>query len=438
MIFEPTGDLLKDYCAFCEIDQLNERDDILDGIFVEEGRTIVRIRNIECCLNKRDAAPLCSGIPHCTSLTSVEMTGCGLTDHSLKLVTEALYKSPSVTSFAADFNANGILKDPTTTKKDKNEVLVFPSQYKGAHLRNAGGGATSDSKDDSKKKDPKSKAVAANPKEAAASDPNEKPLSLPPGWQSLLLTGLQVVSLRGNAIDDIQAESIALQLASNTELLSLNLWGNKITNVGAAALGKALQSNRRLTALDLGHNEIDDDGVLAVMQCFLTQDLTNDEALKMRQRVCGWTAELPIYPTYGDLVSAFAQPLDDKKDAKKKETKKKGTDGPVERLKGEFDKDCVRLDEQRIRIPGNASMWCINFSQNTKISPRIVGAIEGDILKRREPSLEEIYNGGNVKEPSPYLVSIGLRHVIIEHTKMDRKYQEQLNALLQQVSKVDV
>jgi hypothetical protein len=427
MIFEPTGDLLKDYSAFCEIDQLNERDDILDGIVSEDGKTTVTMRNIEYCLNKRDASPLCSGIPHCLTLTTVEMTGCGLTDHSLKLVAEALYKSQSVATFTADFNASGILKDPTTAKKDKNEVFVLPSHFKGAHLRSL---AVADKTDDPKKKDAKAKAPAAAVKEVQ--EVTEKPIPLPSGWSSLLMTGLQVLSLRGNAIDDIQVESIAQVLSGNTELLSLNLWGNHITNSGASALANALHLNRRLTSLDLGHNDIDDDGVLAFLRCTLTQDLANDDALKLRQKVCGWTSELPTYPTYADLVSALAQPSDDKKDPKKKDPpKKKGGDGPVERLKGDFDKDCVRLDEGRVRVPGNTSIWCLNFSQNTRISSRVVSSIE-EILKRREPSLEEIFNGGAIREPLPYVVGVQLRHVIVEHTKMDRKYQEALNNILQQ------
>ncbi|CUG94013.1 unnamed protein product [Bodo saltans] len=427
MIFEPTGDLLKDYSAFCEIDQLNERDDVLDGIIAEDGKTTVTMRNIEYCLNKRDAAPLCSGIPHCLTLTTVEMTGCGLTEHSLKLVAEALYKSQTVSTFTADFNAVGILKDPTAAKKDKNEISVLPSQFKGAHLRNL---AVVDKAEDLKKKDGKGKAPVAAVKEIL--EVNEKPIALPSGWSSLLLTGLQVLSLRGNAIDDVQAESIAQVLVGNTELISLNLWGNHITNGGAAALASALHSNRRLTSLDLGHNDIDDEGVLALVRCVLTQDLPNDDALKLRQKVCGWTSELPVYPTYSDLVAALAQPSDDKKDPKKKDApKKKAGDGPIERLKGEFDKDCVRLDENRVRVPGNTSIWCLNFSQNTKISSRIVGCIE-DILKRREPTLDEIFNGGAIKEPSSYVVGVHLRHVIIEHTKMDRKYQEALSNILQQ------
>lgn len=427
MIFEPTGDLLKDYSAFCEIDQLNERDDILDGIFLDDGKTTVTMRNIEYCMNKRDAAPLCSAVPHCLSLLSIETTGCGLTEHSLKVVAEAIYKSQSATTFIADFNGNGILRDPTVNKKDKNEIYVLPSQFKGAHLRTL---AVAD-KSDEKKKDGKKTAAAVAVKEVQ--EITEKPLSLPTGWSSLLMTGLQVLSLRGNAIDDLQAESIAQVLAGNSELLSLNLWGNTISNAGACSLAVALQTNRRLTSLDLGHNDIDDDGVVAFMKCILTQDLVNEDALKLRQRICGWSTELPIYPTYNDLVATLAQPVDDKKDPKKKEpAKKKGGDGPVERLKGEFDKDCVRLDENRVRVPGNTAIWCLNFSQNTRISTKIVSTVE-DFLKRREPSLEDIYNGGNIKEPAPYVAGVHLRHVIIEHTKMDRKYQEALNTLLQQI-----
>lgn len=428
MIFEPTGDLSKDYCAFCEIDQLNERDDVLDSIRVAERNTSVCMRNIEYCLNKRDIAPLCSAIPHCSTLISIELTGCGLTEHSQKLVAEAVYKSPSVHTLVADFNPQGLFKDPTAQKKDKNEVVVYTSQFRGAHLKPA---EAELAKDDGKKKADAKKPIAVK----AAEDTSEKiAVVVPTGWQSFLLSGLQVLSLRGNGINDVQAESIAALLETNHDLLSLNLWGNEITSVGAAAFGRALQRNRRLTALDLGHNRIDDGGVTSVMQCLLTMDVSNDEALRLRQKVLGWTAELPVYPTYADLVAPLMQPTDDKKDPKKKEPpKKKGAEGPVERHKGDFDKDCVRLDDQRVRVPGNGVLWCVSFAQNNLISAQSAANVQS-ILRRREPTLEEIYNEGNIKEPAPHLCGLQLRHVIVENTFLDKKIQDQVNAALQKAT----
>eukprot|EP00331_Platyophrya_macrostoma_P010305 CAMPEP_0176410370 /NCGR_PEP_ID=MMETSP0127-20121128/3019_1 /TAXON_ID=938130 /ORGANISM="Platyophrya macrostoma, Strain WH" /LENGTH=433 /DNA_ID=CAMNT_0017789859 /DNA_START=36 /DNA_END=1337 /DNA_ORIENTATION=+ len=422
MIFEPTGDLVKDYCAFCEIDQLNERDDILDGIISGEKETVIRIRNTQYCLNKRDAGPLCNAIPHCSQLTSIELTGAGLTEHSQKLIAEAVYKSPSIQTVVVDFNPDGLFKDPTTQKKDKNEVIVFSNQFRGAHLKVA---EPAEAKDDPKKKPDPKKSVALKER-----DETEKTaIYLPTGWHSFLFSGIQVLSLRGNGIGDTVAESIAIQLESNLDLVSLNLWGNEISSNGANCLSKALRTNRRLTCLDLGHNKIDDNGVIALLQCFLTMDLVNDEVLRLRQRTIGGThSELPIYPTYQDLVAPLLQPADEKKDPKKKDPpKKKGSEGPVERLKGEFDKDCIRLDDHRVRCPGNTSLWCLNLAQNPLLSSQVVGVIQG-LFSRREPSVEEIFNDGNVREPAPYVCSLQLRHLIIESTSLDHRHQESVNA----------
>lgn len=426
MIFEPTGDLSKDYSAYCEIDQRNERDDILDGIVVEEKVTRVCIRNVQYCMNKRDIAPLCNAVPHCSNLTSIELTGCGMTEHSLKLLAEALYKSPSVHTTVIDFNPDGLFKDPTAPKKDKNEVTVFTNQFRGAHLK----APEPEQKDDGKKKpDPKkSQPVAAAPKEEG----ERIPVVLPTGWHGLLLSGIQVLSLRGNSINDSQVELIASLLEKNCDLISLNLWGNEISSAGVGHITKALQTNRRLTCLDLGHNRIDDAGVAAMAQIFLTMDVSNDDAAKLRSRTLGIaTLELPAYPTYADLVAPLMQPTEEKKDPKKKEAPKKkgGPEGPIERLKTEFDKDCVRLDDNRVRVPGNTSLWCVSFAQNIHITAKAATAVIA-VLTTKEPPLEEIFHDGNVREPGPYVAPIQLHHFVIEHTKLDKKHQDSINVHL--------
>ncbi|KAG5471148.1 hypothetical protein CUR178_02459 [Leishmania enriettii] len=56
------------------------------------------------CLNQRDMMPLSHAIPHCPSLLSVELIGCGLSVESYMHLVEAVYRSPRVMSVALDFN----------------------------------------------------------------------------------------------------------------------------------------------------------------------------------------------------------------------------------------------------------------------------------------------------------------------------------------------
>ena len=436
MLFEPTGDLLKDYSAFCEINQRPERDDIVDGILYNEGTTpptmVVSIRNIDYCLNKRDALPLCLAIPHCPNLTTVQLTGCGVTEYSYKVFTEAIYKTGSVHTFAVDFNPNGLFKDPAVSKKDKNEVTVLPSQFRGAHLLKP---ADTETKDDKKggKPDPKKAALLQQLKDEQA-QLDKQPISLPTGWHSILITGIQVLSLRGNGIDDKQVELIAQGLTTNTDLLSLSLWGNEITTAGAVMLAQALKTNRRLTCINLGSNKIDDTGVAAFAQIFYTTDVTNDEALQVRQRVVPGS-ELPQYPTYTDLAAAVAPQEDLKsKDPKKKEGPakggKKGSEGPTERPKGDFDKDCIRLDDHRVRIPGNTSLWAVNFSQNMLLTKAVATEVI-KMLQTREPTAEELSGEASLKDPAPYAAGVQLQHFDVSNTLLDASVQETLNKALQ-------
>lgn len=434
MIFEPTGDLAKDYSAFCEIEERNERDEIIDAI-VEGGETKstrIVMRNLAYCLNRRDILPLCNAIPHCPTLQSLEFTGCGVTEPAMKLITEAVYKSGSVQGLTIDFNPDGLFKDPTNSKKDRKEISVVPSQFRGAHLKVAEPEAKEDPK---KKPDPKKAAPAAASPAAAAED--KAPIPIPSGWHSALMTGIQSLSLRGNGIDDAQVASIATLLEGNTDLVSLNLWGNRITSVGVKTLANSLMKNRSLTCLDLGHNQIDDSGVEAIMRCFTVQDVSNDECTRARQRALGLTTlDVPAYPTYNDLVQPLLQPVEEKKDPKKKEPpKKKGAaEGPVERLKGEFDKDCIRLDDHRVRIPGNTSLWCVNLSQNSLLTEQAARSVL-QVLHLREPTIEEIYNGGDIKEPSNYVTGLKLAHFFIQHPALDKKHQESINNAIAALTK---
>jgi hypothetical protein len=436
MLFEPTGDLLKDYSAFCEINQRPERDDIVDGILYNEGTTppttMISIRNVDYCLNKRDALPLCLAIPHCPNLTTVQLVGCGVTEYSYKVFTEAIYKTGSVHTFSVDFNPNGLFKDPAVSKKDKNEVTVLPSQFRGAHLLKP---AETDVKDEKKggKPDPKKAALIQQHKEQEAVL-DKQPIILPTGWHSILLTGVQVLSLRGNGIDDKQVELLAQGLSSNTDLLSLSLWGNEITTTGAVMIANALKTNRKLTCINLGSNKINDAGVAAFAQLFYTSDVSHEEALQARQRIVPNT-ELPQYPTYAELASVVVQPEDAKaKDPKKKEAPakpgKKGAEGPAERPKGEFDKDCIKLDDQRVRIPGNTALWAVSFAQNMLLTKNAAQEVI-KMLQTREPSVEELLVDGVLKEPAPYAAGIQLQHFDVSNTLQDGSVQESLNKALQ-------
>lgn len=456
MLFEPTGDLAKDYSAYCETEDRPERDDLVDAIHMQEQkdadgigrmRTVVVARNLDYCLNKRDLVPLANAIPHCPSLSSVQLTGCGVTEHSLKVLVEAVYKSPSMSTVAIDFNPGGLFKDPTVTKKDRNEVFVLPAQFRSAHLQRSNDDPHAPSSKDEKKGgggaagkgDAAKKGGAAAPVAAVAPRIDDTPIAIPTGFHALLMTGIQVLSLRGNAIGDKQAEQIAGILEANADLLSLSLWGNTLTSVGATAIAKALRTNRRLTALNLGSNRIDDAGLAALANIFVCADASNDEAAKMRLRTLHLpassagspAAELPVLPTWTDVVSLLAAPFepkvgDDKKAGGKKDAappakaKAKGAEvGPVERPKGDFDRDCFRLDEGRVRIPGNTCLWGLNLTSNPGISAAGVRGVIA-ILRSREPvptpdAAAALVSAGMVlPPPSTYACSLAIERLEID------------------------
>lgn len=436
MLFEPTGELAKDYSAYCEIEDRPEREDFLEAIVVEDvpdapannhkTRTNIVMRNLDFCFNKRDAQPLTNAIPHCNNLAKVHFTGCGVTEFSYKQLVEAVYRSATVTSFAVDFNPNGLFREPTAGRKDRNDVFLYPAQYRGAHLRHVEPEAKEDKRPG---KDAKKTAVAAAAAAAAVAAPKEEPVEKPPipvpaGFGGILYTGIQQLSLRGNAINDKQLEALCPLLEANSELLALSLWGNAIGDDGAAMLAGALSRNRRLTALNLGHNKLSNTGLAALVAAFRTCDVSNEEALRVRQKVLPGSGgtELPPLPTYTDLALLSVQaPADDK--AKKKEPGKgKGkAEGPVERPKGEFDKDCVRLDEGRVRIPGNTTLWSLNVSHNMQITSDGLASLVA-VLQSRPPAMElkEVPAPDFVfPVPPPYSVGLALEHLVLEHPGLE-------------------
>ncbi|KPI84667.1 hypothetical protein ABL78_6283 [Leptomonas seymouri] len=191
MLFEPCGDLLKDYGAYCETLRVTEREEVYSAIHTctvevprlsipgedcdaasaraegEEGRggagstssfkpkssrkasrvgaedatsgrrkssmlvasaaggagavsslaeatavppvvnatlTSIKLHYPVFCLNQRDMTPLGRAIPHCPSLLSIELVGCGLSVQSYMKLVDAIYRSPRVISVTVDFN----------------------------------------------------------------------------------------------------------------------------------------------------------------------------------------------------------------------------------------------------------------------------------------------------------------------------------------------
>jgi hypothetical protein len=184
MLFEPCGDLLKDYGAYCETLRVTEREEVYSAIHtrsVAVPRTVAAVEDNDIddnrsgvgsatspksksprrasrtgtsgrrksslkssadaasssspgdpgmsaadavaappllnvtltsitlhypvfSLNQRDMTPLCRAVPHCPSLVSIELVGCGLSVQSYMKLVEAVYRSPRMISLAVDFN----------------------------------------------------------------------------------------------------------------------------------------------------------------------------------------------------------------------------------------------------------------------------------------------------------------------------------------------
>jgi len=399
-LFEPTGNLEKDYCAYCEIDSIPERDEILDSISIEERpndehkvRTKLFVRNLEGPLTNRDMTPLANAIPHCPILFTVRFTNVGFTENSYKLLVEAVYRSPSIFGVAVDFN-RPLKKDPTVLKNQGKEYMLWPVHARGGHVQNVPEESSANDKKDPKKvakPAPKSSAPAS-----AAPDAVRSPIPIPAGWHALLLTAVQDISLRGNSINDKQAELLAVHCEQHSELVSLNLWGNVITDAGITPFVSMLRKNRRLTSLNLGANKLTNTGAIALVNTLLTTDVTPEEAANIRNMVKVFypfqmSDEIPQYPTYAELRGFAAEPVDLKKDAKKPPAKKgaPGIDQAVERPKTPWDIDCIKLDKMgKVRIPGNQTLWNLNLSGNPLINDEAVEAAIS-VLAQRQPSCED-------------------------------------------------
>ncbi|KAG5496384.1 hypothetical protein JKF63_02686 [Porcisia hertigi] len=111
-------------------------------------------------------------------------------------------------------------------------------------------------------------------------------MAIPRTWDSILFTGIRVLSLRGNSIDDATVIRIVDVLLNNprSQLESLNLWGNNITDAGATSLAQLLRRSRDIRALDVGHNDLSDVGVLELIDTLRMQQVTSlDEVLAARR-----------------------------------------------------------------------------------------------------------------------------------------------------------
>eukprot|EP01065_Artemidia_motanka_P011102 TRINITY_DN15973_c0_g1_i1.p1 TRINITY_DN15973_c0_g1~~TRINITY_DN15973_c0_g1_i1.p1 ORF type:complete len:530 (+),score=205.17 TRINITY_DN15973_c0_g1_i1:55-1590(+) len=388
-MFEPTGDLFKDYCAYCEIEDKEERDDILDCVGLEDVKanprnaqtpdavhTTLFVRGLEQPLHKHDISPLTNAIPHCSNLYDAKFFNCHLSVDSWKLLVEAVYKSSSLVTVHVDFNPELAKRDPTVSRREgKQEHVLWPSQARGGQRsgqqqQQQPTGAKAAAKD-AKKPAPKGKAA----EEEAA--PSQTPIRTPDGWDAILLTFVKEVSLRGNAIDDAQCSILARGLEANTELLSLNLWGNSITCRGARDLAAALRVNQRLTALNLGDNRLADAGVAALADCLKQADVSDSEPesrfrslrARVRQHIGDGVLpeEPPSYPTFADLA-LLAQDAAAGKEVKKPPPKGKGAKGPAGRPEEPWDRDCVRTSDGAVRVPGNRTLWSLNLSNNTGVT----------------------------------------------------------------------
>jgi hypothetical protein len=519
MMFEPTGILLKDYNAYCEVDGLLERDDLIDAVSYAEFsdpvsgtkklRTRLTLRNPprNNLLPRRDFLPMAKAIPHCNSLDIVQLTGCGVTDVCIKNLAEAVYRSPSITSVTVDFNCSaGLASEPRshhlTHNADgeeevavpSNEIFVTALQFRSGALNgledNTLSGTTGNKKDDKRKNQSShamptgAKAKAAAAREAEEQERMSQQIPIPDGWAALCFNGIQHLCLRGNKISDADVLTMAAHIEEPySDLRALNLWGNEITDVGAQALAKAISQSRRLTALDLGQNKLGDAAAEAFANIFLTVDVTVEEAQRLRTRtltvlntstpVAPLTPPvyepLPLIPTFQEIfhangddgVDAGASGSSPDKSMRgsgaaaksmrassravigRETSGLRGNSGAGSRSKGEtfamndrpktdFDRDLVRLEDGRIRVPGCIQITTLSLSHNPLITDRGVLAMER-VLKTQEPTRSEECQMNSAGIPTPYCSTLSLKRLEIGNTNVSDSVMNKLAVAMQKV-----
>jgi len=104
-------------------------------------------------------------------------------------------------------------------------------------------------------------------------------------------TGLKVLSLRGNGIDDAGATLIGKALNENQTLMSLVLYRNKITCEGAREVFKALRLNRTLRSLSIGQNFLGDASVAEIAGVLSEITLTHEETVMRRRLIMAGDGE---------------------------------------------------------------------------------------------------------------------------------------------------
>eukprot|EP01059_Diplonema_ambulator_P023880 TRINITY_DN39520_c0_g1_i1.p1 TRINITY_DN39520_c0_g1~~TRINITY_DN39520_c0_g1_i1.p1 ORF type:complete len:463 (+),score=89.34 TRINITY_DN39520_c0_g1_i1:53-1441(+) len=369
-VFEPTGELFKDYCAYCEIEDRDERDDVLDSITlcdVKESprnaqtphnvHTKLFLRGLESPLHKRDMSALSNAIPHCRNLYCAKFFGCSLSAESWKILVAAVHRSASLITVAVDFNGSPLGKDSTIGPRGPKPVYL--------------------SKTASQRSITQPPANAKKPAEEKHEEPEAELVKVPDGWHALLLTNLQEISLRGNQINDKQVKLIAGLLETSKELLSLNLWGNCVRDEGAGYLAAALRCNHHLTALNLGNNRITDDGLLTLSEAFKQADLNPTDLKEVRDKVLtyfpGMSAETPVYPTYAEALAGSGEVKEVKKPPPKGKGKEQGAGGALPT--SPWDKNCVKISNEMVRTPGNTVLWSLNIGNNRDITTKGVRTV---------------------------------------------------------------
>eukprot|EP01064_Diplonema_japonicum_P004877 TRINITY_DN1321_c1_g1_i1.p1 TRINITY_DN1321_c1_g1~~TRINITY_DN1321_c1_g1_i1.p1 ORF type:complete len:478 (+),score=110.72 TRINITY_DN1321_c1_g1_i1:51-1436(+) len=435
-VFEPTGELFKDYCAYCETEERDERDDVLDAIALCDSvdsprnaqtphtvHTKLFLRSLEYPLYKRDMSSLANAIPHCGNLYQARFYGCSLSVESWKILVEAVHKSSSLITVAVDFNGTPLGKDPTVSGKKEKPVFLSMQATQEPQNPPPPAGKNNAKKDEDERK--------------------EALVKVPEGWHAMLLTRVQEISLRGNMITDKQVKGIASLLETSTELLSLNLWGNMIRDEGVEHLAAALRTNHRLTSLNIGNNRITDDGLLALVGAFRQLDIEASNVQDVRSKVAKFFPHMPADPpgfwSHAEM-SAAAQL--DHKEVKKPPPKGKGKDALQSAVPtSAWDKTCVKISPETVRVPGNTVLWSLNVSNNRDVTEQgvreTVAMLEQCVPERpvsRAVSAESPRKKSALSEdsevalpPLPSMPGIALRRLIVGNPSISKSILTELD-----------
>jgi len=93
---------------------------------------------------------------------------------------------------------------------------------------------------------------------------------------------LQLLSLRGNGIDDVVACEIFAKLKDNKNLLGVGLQSNVIGDASMSELTNALMVNKALASLSLAQNLITDTGITSLITTFQSPLVDKDDVKKLK------------------------------------------------------------------------------------------------------------------------------------------------------------